>query len=96
MTIRRYRFWAAAFVLINLVDALLTAWAVRHGHSEMNPLMALTIAWGGLWCFVAVKMSVAVAAASWLELKRSWVLLGGTALVSLVVVWNIVLLTFFR
>ena len=31
--------WLAAFVAVNILDALLTLYAMRQGASEVNPLM---------------------------------------------------------
>ena len=31
--------WLAAFVAVNVVDAMLTLYAMRQGASEVNPLM---------------------------------------------------------
>jgi len=35
--------WLAAFVAVNVADALLTLYALRQGASEVNPLMRLAM-----------------------------------------------------
>lgn len=56
---RRGCLWLAAAVLIlNLVDGLLTLAVVESGSAgEANPLMATTLAWGSVW-FMAVKLAL--------------------------------------
>ncbi|HTE55836.1 MAG TPA: DUF5658 family protein [Kofleriaceae bacterium] len=54
-----FLFWVAAGILVlNLLDAMLTLTAVQSGAaSEANPLMDVSLAWGGVW-FVLVKLSL--------------------------------------
>lgn len=35
--------WFAAFIAVNVADALLTLYALRQGASEVNPLMRLAM-----------------------------------------------------
>ena len=35
--------WLAAFVAVNILDALLTLYALRQGATEVNPLMRLAM-----------------------------------------------------
>ena len=87
--------WAVAgvlFMLLNVADAVLTAWAIETGHGEVreaNPLMAYLIAWAGLWGFVAVKVSVGSILAACMVRLRSSALWWVVAAVGGVVGWNI-------
>lgn len=58
------------FVILETVDATLTLWAVHHGFTEVNPLMAPL---AGTWLGPLVKIVPALAA-SWLLLyvARRW------------------------
>ena len=52
-----FRF-AAAILILNLLDGILTLIAVQAGAAtEANPLMATSLNWGGLW-FIVVKMTL--------------------------------------
>lgn len=51
----------------NLVDAVTTAWLVRHGAGEANPVMAAALSLG-LAAFLLVKLGLAVLAA-WLTAR---------------------------
>jgi hypothetical protein len=52
-------FWVAAgIVVLNLFDAILTLTVVHAGAAaEANPLMDVSLSWGGVW-FVLVKLSM--------------------------------------
>ena len=81
------------FLLLNLADALITMWALKHGYHELNPVMKAVMA-HGLWAFFVAKMGLA----SWIAWKvprRSMVLPFGNLLVFCVVCWNFYVL-FFR
>ena len=54
-----FLFWVAAgIVVLNLFDVMLTLTAIHSGvASEANPLMDVSLAWGGVW-FVLVKLSL--------------------------------------
>jgi Mn2+/Fe2+ NRAMP family transporter len=48
-------YWAAALLIMNLLDGIFTLAAVHAGAaSEANPLMQLPLHWGAVW-FIAVK-----------------------------------------
>lgn len=68
--------WLAAFVAVNILDALLTLYALKHGATEANPILralmgrvhpalALAIVKGALIAAVAVWLGEA---APWLPL----------------------------
>jgi uncharacterized protein DUF5658 len=87
----KYRIGAAAFIILNTIDAAMTAWALDSFPGEVreaNPLMAFLIAYAGLWGFVFVKVAIGAALAVWMEQRRSSALWMGLALVSAVVAWN--------
>jgi hypothetical protein len=52
-------FWVAAGILVfNLLDAILTLTVVHAGAAaEVNPLMDVSLSWGGVW-FILVKLSI--------------------------------------
>jgi hypothetical protein len=54
-----FLFWiAACIVVFNLLDGMLTLTAVQAGAAtEANPLMDMTLAWGGIW-FILVKVAL--------------------------------------
>ncbi len=80
-----------AFAVVNAADAGLTAWALASGYGEVreaNPLMALLIAWAGLWGFAAVKTTLGVVLAWQMARRRSSTAWVGLALVVGVMLWN--------
>jgi hypothetical protein len=49
---------AAGILILNLLDAVLTLAVVHAGvATEANPLMDVSLGWGGIW-FVAVKLTL--------------------------------------
>ena len=74
----------AAFVLLNLLDMVLTLTAVSWGFSELNPLMRYLVTVPAM--LVVVKFAIPLLIA-WLAPGR--LLLPAILLLSLVVGWNI-------
>ena len=80
--------WLAAFVGVNVLDALLTLYALKFGASELNPLMRLAmrvmpapVALLAIKCAYVVAVGVMLAeAAPWLP----WL----TAFFAAVCAWN--------
>lgn len=51
-------YWAAALLIMNLLDGIFTLTAVHAGAaSEANPLMRLPLHWGAVW-FIAAKIGL--------------------------------------
>jgi Domain of unknown function (DUF5658) len=49
---------AAGVLILNLLDAVLTLTVVHAGAAtEANPLMAVSLGWGGLW-FILIKLAL--------------------------------------
>ncbi len=89
---------AILFIVLNFVDAALTAWAIAQGCGEVreaNPVMAALLH-AGPWAFIAVKTAVGAALAGYLWWRRpqSPVLWLGPTLVAGVLVWNVLRLNF--
>jgi hypothetical protein len=59
VTRESFLFWVAAGILVlNLLDVMLTLTAISSGAAlEANPLMDMSLSWGGVW-FVLVKVSL--------------------------------------
>jgi hypothetical protein len=81
---------AYLFVLANVLDLVITLYALKIGLSEGNPVMAWVISFGAGW-FIAVKLGLSVLIAWWLVRNRSPRIPYYAGLVGLVVVWNVVL-----
>lgn len=65
--------WLAAFVAVNIIDALLTLYALKRGASEANPLMKLAMrVMPPAVALVAVKGAYIVAVAVWLADVAPW------------------------
>jgi hypothetical protein len=65
--------WLAAFVAVNLLDAVLTLWALRCGGTEANPLIrALMRRVHPALALVIVKGAFIVAVAVWLADVAPW------------------------
>jgi hypothetical protein len=84
-------FWlAAAILILNLLDGVLTLTAVHAGAaSEANPLMATSMGWGSVW-FILVKLSLVSLGVSllWRARHRALAVFG---LVGLCVVYSALL-----
>jgi Domain of unknown function (DUF5658) len=49
---------AAGILVLNLLDAVLTLGVIHAGAAtEANPLMAVSLGWGGIW-FIVIKLSL--------------------------------------
>jgi Domain of unknown function (DUF5658) len=49
---------AACILVLNLFDAVLTLAVIHAGAAtEANPLMAISLGWGGVW-FIVIKLSL--------------------------------------
>ena len=65
--------WFAAFVVVNILDAALTLWALRAGGTEANPLIrALMRRLPAAAALVLVKGAYIVAVAVWLADVAPW------------------------
>ena len=65
--------WFAAFVAVNILDALLTLYALRQGATEVNPLMRAAMrVMPPAVALVAVKGAYIVAVAVWLAAVAPW------------------------
>jgi hypothetical protein len=65
--------WLAAFVAVNIIDALLTLYALRQGATEVNPLMRAAMRMmPPAVALVAVKGAYIVAVAVWLADVAPW------------------------
>ena len=82
--------WFAAFVAVNILDALLTLYALRQGATEVNPLMRAAMrVMPPAVALVAVKGAYIVAVAIWLADVALW-LPWLTAFFVAVCAWNVV------
>lgn len=80
--------WLAAFVAVNVLDAVLTLWALRQGASEANPLMRLAMrVTPAPVALLVVKGAYIVAVAIWLGDIAPW-LPWLTGLFAAVCAWN--------
>lgn len=81
--------WFAAFVAVNVADALLTLYALRQGASEANPLMRLAMrVMPAPVALLAVKGVYVVAVGVMLGQLAPWMPLL-TAFFAAVCAWNI-------
>ena len=65
--------WFAAFVSVNVLDAVLTLWALHHGGTEANPLIrALMRRVHPALALVIVKGAFIVAVAVWMADVAPW------------------------
>ena len=82
--------WFAAFVSVNVLDAVLTLWALRCGGTEANPLIrALMRRVHPALALVIGKGAFIVAVAVWLADVAPW-LPWLTAVFAGVCAWNVV------
>ena len=81
--------WFAAFVAVNILDALLTLYALRLGGAEANPLIrALMRRVHPALALAAIKGAYIVAVAVWLADVAPWLPLL-TAFFAAVCAWNV-------
>ena len=82
--------WLAAFVAVNLLDAVLTLYALRLGGAEANPLIrALMRRVHPALALVIVKGAYIVAVAVWLADVAPWLPLL-TGVFAAICAWNAV------
>ena len=82
--------WLAAFVAVNVVDAMLTLYALKLGASELNPLMRLAMrVMPAPVALLAVKGAYVVAVAVMLAEAAPW-LQWLTAFFAAVCLWNVI------
>ena len=82
--------WLAALVLVNVLDAALTLYAIKLGGSEGNPLLgALMRRVHPALVLAVTKGSYIVLVGAWLPAVAPW-LPWMTAFVAAVCAWNVV------
>jgi hypothetical protein len=82
--------WFAAFVSVNVLDAVLTLWALHCGGTEANPLIrALMRRVHPALALVIVKGAFIVAVAVWLADVAPWLPLL-TGVFAAICAWNAV------
>ena len=82
--------WFAAFVVVNILDAALTLWALRAGGTEANPLIrALMRRVHPALALAAIKGAYIVAVAVWLADVAPWLPLL-TGVFAAICAWNAV------
>ena len=82
--------WLASFVAVNILDALLTLYAMRQGASEVNPLMRAAMrVMPAPVALLAVKGAYVVAVAVMLADAAPW-LPWLTAFFAAICAWNAV------
>ena len=82
--------WLAAFVAVNILDAVLTLYAMRQGASEVNPLMRAAMrVMPAPVAMLAVKGAYVVAVAVMLPEAAPW-LPWLTAFFGAICAWNAV------
>ena len=81
--------WLAAFVAVNVVDAMLTLYALKLGASELNPLMRAAMrVMPPAVALLAIKGAYVVAVAVMLAEAAPW-LPWLTAFFAAVCCWNV-------
>ena len=81
--------WLAAFVAVNIIDAVLTLYALKRGASELNPLMRLAMrVMPAPAALLAIKGAYVVAVAVMLAEAAPW-LPWLTAFFGVICAWNI-------
>ena len=82
--------WLALFVAVNIIDALLTLYALKRGASEANPLMKLAMrVMPPAVALLAVKGAYVAAVAVMLAEATPW-LPWLTAFFAAICVWNVI------
>lgn len=82
--------WFAAFVSVNVLDAVLTLWALRCGGTEANPLIrALMRRVHPALVLAVTKGAYIVLVGAWLPAVAPW-LPWMTAFFAAVCAWNVV------
>lgn len=80
--------WLAVFIAVNIIDAVLTLYALKLGASEANPLMRLAMrAMPAPVALIAIKCAYVVAVAVMLAEAAPW-LPWLTAFFAAVCAWN--------
>ena len=80
--------WLAAFVAVNILDAVLTLYAMRQGASEVNPLMRAAMrVMPPAVALLAIKGAYVVAVAVMLAEAAPW-LPWLTAFFAAICAWN--------
>ena len=80
--------WLAAFVAVNILDAMLTLYAMRQGASEVNPLMRAAMrVMPPAVALLAIKGAYVVAVAVMLAEAAPW-LPWLTAFFAAICAWN--------
>ena len=81
--------WLSAFVAVNVVDAMLTLYALKRGASELNPLMRLAMrVMPAPVALLAVKGAYIIAVGAMLPEASPW-LPWLTAFFVAVCAWNV-------
>ena len=82
--------WLSAFVAVNILDALLTLYAMRQGASEVNPLMRAAMrVMPAPVALLAVKGAYVVAVAVMLAEAAPW-LPWLTGFFAAICAWNVI------
>ena len=80
--------WLAAFVAVNVVDAMLTLYALKLGASELNPLMRLAMrVMPAPVALLAVKVAYIIAVGVMLTEVAPWLPLL-TGVFAAICAWN--------
>ena len=80
------------FALLQLADFLTTIYVLQHGGVEANPVVKGLMPWMGVTTALAFCKSGLVLA-TWLLVRRQWILFAGNALYTVVVGWNVLMIT---
>lgn len=81
--------WLALFVAVNILDALLTLYALKRGASELNPLMRLAMrAMPAPMALLAVKGAYIIAVGAMLAQLAPW-MPWLVAFFAVICAWNI-------
>ncbi len=82
--------WLAAFVAVNIIDAVLTLYALKRGASELNPLMRLAMrVMPAPAALLAVKGAYIIAVGVMLAEAAPW-LPWLTAFFAAICAWNVI------
>ena len=82
--------WLAAFVAVNILDAVLTLYAMRNGASEANPIMRAAMrVMPAPMALLAVKGAYVVTVAVMLPEAAPW-LPWLTAFFAAICAWNVI------
>jgi hypothetical protein len=79
-------YWAAALLIMNLLDGIFTLTAVQAGAaSEANPIMELPLHWGSVWFIMAKTGLVSAGVLMLWRARQRW--LAHAGLIGLTVVY---------